>query len=106
MAYRNKNYKLATGQTVLDVPLGSDTFDGNFVVHLKQGAGETAIIASVSQVFYDADGAATATALSTTAITAGVTLSVSQAAMSSVIRVTLSGAPSSSDTSVDVVSKF
>lgn len=106
MGYRSKEFNIQGGASTINVGL-VDGFDGKFIVHLKEGAGETVTISSVSQIFTDVAGNETAVAVSTAAITAGKTVSYNGAApVSSVLRVTLSGTPVSDDTVIEVTAQY
>lgn len=106
MGYRSKKFEITGGASTINVGF-VDGFDGKFIVHLKEGAGETVTISSVSQIFTNVAGTETAVAISTTAITAGKTVSYAGTnPVSSVLRVTLSGAPVSEDTVIEVTAQY
>lgn len=76
--------------------------NGSVVVVVKKGSGETATISSVVNVYKHNDGTeSTGAATAGTAIVAG--LAIPYTVSSQVIRVTLSGAPASEDTEIEVL---
>ena len=104
MGYKAKKYEV--NSATLNVGFNSHEFDGNFIVHLKEGSGESVTITAVSQVYLDADGVETVVSLSTPAetITAGKTLRYAKYC-SPIIKITLSGAPVDADTVIEVIAR-
>lgn len=106
MAYRGKEFAAVSGASVVDVSVGTDAFDGSLIVHLKEGAGESVTVSSVSQVFVNAAGAETLVSVTPTAtLTAGKTLEFKNVVVSPKLRITLSGVPVS-DTRVEIITKW
>ena len=104
MGYKAKKYEV--NSATLNVGFNSHEFDGNFIVHLKEGSGETVTITAVSQVYLDADGVETVVSLGTPTetITAGKTLRYAKLC-SPIIKITLSGAPVDTDTVIEVIAR-
>lgn len=105
MGFKAKEFILSGSSATVNVPL-HDGFDGNFIVHLKEGAAETVTISAVSSIFTDVAGVETAVAITaTTTLTAGITLAYASKVVSDVIRITLTAAPISNDTVIEIIAQ-
>lgn len=77
--------------------------NGKIVVQVKKGSGETATISSVKNLYKHVDGTESESAAITATSTQVAGLALEYSINSGLIRVALSGAPTSADTEIEVL---